>query len=234
MRAFSACRAVQSRFVVLTDRLTCIPPQHRTQRRGLFSSRVLRKFAFGVWLTLGSGCPSTPAVIVREATPPPQVDMSLGQDDVFEVRVYGEAELTGTYRVSADGTIDFPLIGRLAVRGQTTAQVSDALTDKLRAYLKQPQVTVFLKGSAQQKVVLIGQVRSPGTINFVEGMTLEQAISMVGGLTPMAARDRVRVTRVLGGKGRNAGGQLQAIAEGARLSSFSPAIPYPSMSACFS
>ncbi|HNI60932.1 MAG TPA: polysaccharide biosynthesis/export family protein [Pseudomonadota bacterium] len=191
-------------------------PQHKTQRRGLFSSRVLRKFAFGLWLTLGSGCPSTPAVIVREATPPPQVDMSLGQDDVFEVRVYGEAELTGTYRVSADGTIDFPLIGRLAVRGQTTAQVSDALTDKLRAYLKQPQVTVFLKEVHSKKVVLIGQVRSPGTINFVEGMTLEQAISMVGGLTPMAARDRVRVTRVLGGKAETLVVNFKAIAEGSQ------------------
>jgi polysaccharide export outer membrane protein len=165
---------------------------------------------------LMTGCPATPAVVVRQATPPPQVDMSLGPDDVFEVRVYGEPELTGIYRVSAEGAIDVPLIGRQVVRGLTTAQVADVLTDRLRAYLKAPQVTVFLKEVHSKKVVLIGQVRSPGTINFVEGMTLEQAVSMVGGLTPMAARDRVRVTRVQSGKAETLIVNFKAIAEGSQ------------------
>jgi polysaccharide export outer membrane protein len=165
---------------------------------------------------LMTGCPATPAVVVRQATPPPQVDMSLGPDDVFEVRVYGEPELTGIYRVSAEGAIDVPLIGRQVVRGLTTAQVADVLTDRLRAYLKAPQVTVFLKEVHSKKVVLIGQVRSPGTINFVEGMTLEQAVSMVGGLTPMAARERVRVTRVQSGKAETLIVNFKAIAEGSQ------------------
>ena len=78
------------------------------------------------------GCPVPPGVVVREATPPPHVDMSLGPDDVFEVRVYGEPELTGIYRVSAEGAIDVPLIGRQIVRGQTTAQVADTLTERLK------------------------------------------------------------------------------------------------------
>ena len=165
---------------------------------------------------LMTGCPATPAVVVRQAAPPPQVDMSLGPDDVFEVRVYGEPELTGIYRVSAEGAIDVPLIGRQVVRGLTTAQVADVLTDRLRAYLKAPQVTVFLKEVHSKKVVLIGQVRSPGTINFVEGMTLEQAVSMVGGLTPMAARERVRVTRVQSGKAETLIVNFKAIAEGSQ------------------
>lgn len=165
---------------------------------------------------LMTGCPATPGVVVRQATPPPQVDMSLGPDDVFEVRVYGEPELTGIYRVSVEGAIDVPLIGRQVVRGLTTAQVADVLTDRLRAYLKAPQVTVFLKEVHSKKVVLIGQVRSPGTINFVEGMTLEQAVSMVGGLTPMAARERVRVTRVQSGKAETLIVNFKAIAEGSQ------------------
>lgn len=160
------------------------------------------------------GCPVPPGVVVREATPPPHVDMSLGPDDVFEVRVYGEPELTGIYRVSAEGAIDVPLIGRQIVRGQTTAQVADTLTERLKVFLKAPQVTVFLKEVHSKKVVLIGQVRSPGTINYVEGMTLEQAVSMVGGLTPMAARERVRVTRVAAGKAETLIVNFKSIAEG--------------------
>lgn len=167
-------------------------------------------------VALVPGCPAPPGVVVREATPPPHVDMSLGPDDVFEVRVYGEPELTGTYRVSAEGAIDVPLIGRQMVRGQTTAQVADALTERLKAFLKAPQVTVFLKEVHSKKIVLIGQVRSPGTINYVEGMTLEQAVSMVGGLTPMAARERVRVNRVAGGKAETLILNFKAISEGAQ------------------
>jgi polysaccharide export outer membrane protein len=142
--------------------------------------------------------------------------MSLGRDDVFEVRVYGEPELTGTYRVAADGTIDFPLIGRVSVQGQTTAQVADVLKAKLLTFLRQPQVTVFLKEVHSKKVILIGQVRNPGTINFVEGMTLEQAISMVGGLSPMAARETVRVTRISGGKAETLTVNFKAISQGAQ------------------
>lgn len=161
-------------------------------------------------------CPAPPALQVREAARPPIVDMSLGRDDVFEVRVYGEPELTGTYRVAADGTIDFPLIGRVSVQGQTTAQVADVLKAKLLTFLRQPQVTVFLKEVHSKKVILIGQVRNPGTINFVEGMTLEQAISMVGGLSPMAARETVRVTRISGGKAETLTVNFKAISQGAQ------------------
>lgn len=163
-----------------------------------------------------AACPPPPTVVVREATPPPRVDLSLGPDDVFEVRVYGEPELTGTFRVAANGTIDFPLIGRVVVRGLTTVQVADEITDKLHAYLKRPQVTVFLKEVHSKKIVLIGQVRTPGTINFVEGMTLEQAVSQAGGLTPMAAKDRVRVTRVSADKAETLTVNFKAIAEGSQ------------------
>ncbi|MFO0574011.1 MAG: polysaccharide biosynthesis/export family protein [Polyangia bacterium] len=166
-------------------------------------------------LTLG-GCPATSAKVVREASSPPVVDMSLGPADVFDVRVYGEAELSSTYRVSADGTIDFPLIGRIAVRGLTPAQVADELQRRLLTYLKQPQVTVFVREVNSKKVTIYGQVRNPGAISYAEGMTISQAVSMVGGLTAMAARDRARVTRVSvkDGKAETVVVNLKDIAEG--------------------
>ena len=104
----------------------------------------------------------------------------------------------------------------LRLDGRGGWQVADALTERLKAFLKAPQVTVFLKEVHSKKIVLIGQVRSPGTINYVEGMTLEQAVSMVGGLTPMAARERVRVNRVAGGKAETLILNFKAISEGAQ------------------
>lgn len=136
----------------------------------------------------------------RAAERPPAVDMSLGPADVFDVRVYGEPELSSTYRVASDGSIQFPLIGVVDVKGKLPAQVAQDIEQRLQAYLKHPQVNVFVKETNSKKITLYGQVRSPGTINYVEAMTIGQAISMVGGLTSMAARDKARVTRVRGEK----------------------------------
>ena len=166
-------------------------------------------------LLLSLGCLSGPkATVVRSSERPPAVDMSLGPADVFEVRVYGEPELTSTYRVSNDGSIDFPLIGNVVVRGRTAPLVGEEIQRRLLSYLKHPQVNVFVKEVNSKKITLYGQVRNPGTINYVESMTIAQAISVVGGLTTMAARERARVTRLRDGKTETSDVNLKAVAEG--------------------
>ena len=162
------------------------------------------------------GCPSSGGPVVRTTSGPPVVDMSLGPADVFDVRVYGESELSSTYRVAPDGTIDFPLIGRVVVRSLTPAQVADDLQRRLLTYLKQPQVTVFVREVNSKKITVYGQVRNPGAVSYADSMTISQAISMVGGLTAMAARDRARVTRVSvkDGKAETVVVNLKEIAEG--------------------
>jgi protein involved in polysaccharide export with SLBB domain len=140
--------------------------------------------------------------------------MSLGAADVFDVRVFGEPDLTGTYRVAADGTIDFPLIGRLTVRGKTPAQLADEIQNKLVQFIKRPQVSVLLKESNSKKVTIYGQVQHPGTISYVDAMTITQAISQAGGLGAMAAREGARVTRKQNGKTETVIVNLKAIANG--------------------
>jgi polysaccharide export outer membrane protein len=167
-----------------------------------------------VGCALLSACTAPTGSLVRPAERPPIVDMSLGPADVFEVRVYGEAELTSTYQVSPEGSIDFPLIGRVVVKGLAPAQIADEIRSRLQAYVKQPQVNVFVKEVNSKKVTVYGQVGHPGTINYVESMTISQAISVAGGLTPMAARDRVRVSRVEGGQAETIQVNLKQVAEG--------------------
>ena len=140
--------------------------------------------------------------------------MSLGPADVYDVRVIGEPDLTGTDRVAADGTIDFPLIGRLTARGKTPAQLADEIQTKLVQFIKRPQVSVLLKESNSKKVTVYGQVQHPGTIAYVDPMTISQAISQVGGLTSMAARESARVTRKREGKTETVIVNLKAVANG--------------------
>jgi protein involved in polysaccharide export with SLBB domain len=116
--------------------------------------------------------------------------------DVFEVRVFQEAELSGVYRVGPEGTIDFPLCGRLEVRGQTSAEVATRLRTCLaEGYLRNPQVTVVTREYNSKKVFVFGQVQRPGTFPFEENMTVIQAITVSGGFTQFAGQNKTRVTR---------------------------------------
>lgn len=125
----------------------------------------------------------------------------VGVDDVFEVRVFGEQDLSGTYRVSADGTIDFPLAGRLHVAGLRSEEIQETIVTKLKSgYLKDPQVSVMIKTWNSRKVSVLGQVTRPGSVDYFPNMTLVDAIALAGGFTPIAAKNTVNVRREVGGK----------------------------------
>lgn len=124
-------------------------------------------------------------------------DTTLGPGDVFEVRVYQQEEMSSTYSASTEGTISFPLIGDVTITGKTPAQLESELRKRLaEGYLKNPQVSVFVKEYKSKKIAVLGEVREPGTLSFTDGMTIMEAISQAGGFTGMARKNSVTVTRV--------------------------------------
>lgn len=129
-------------------------------------------------------------------------DTTLGSGDVFEVRVFGEKDLTGIHQVAANGTIQFPFLGELQVRGKETSEVAKLIADGLRGgdYLRNPQVSVFLQQSNSKRISVLGAVAKPGTLPIVPGMTLVHAVSQAGGFTALASKDDTVVTRRVGGK----------------------------------
>ncbi len=125
----------------------------------------------------------------------------LGKNDVLEIRVYQEADLSGVYRVSSEGSIDFPLCGRVKVVGLTGARVSEALEKCLKAgFLRRPQVSVLVKEFNSKKVFVFGEVSKPGAYPFEDGMTIIHAVSQAGGMLRTASKNSVTVTRVVEGK----------------------------------
>jgi polysaccharide export outer membrane protein len=136
---------------------------------------------------------------------------------VFEVSVLGEKELVKEYRVQPDGTIDFPYLDRVDVRGLEPQQIEELIKSKLveKKILTDPQVTLVVKQYNSKKVSVIGAVAKPGSLPWTEGMKLIDAISLAGGLTPLANGDRVRITRLVPGNGTaTATVSVDAIAEG--------------------
>jgi polysaccharide export outer membrane protein len=125
----------------------------------------------------------------------------IGVDDTFDVRVYGEPELSGTYRVATDGSIDYPLAGRLQVVGLRPGEVQQLLVKKLKdGFLKDPQVTVTIKDRNSQKISVLGQVARPGQVAYYPNMTIVDAIASAGGFTGIAAKNSVSLRREVAGK----------------------------------
>ena len=125
----------------------------------------------------------------------------LGLDDTFEVRVYGEPEMSGEYRVGADGTFDFPLAGRVLADGKTVAEVQGELVHKLKgAFFRNPQITIMYKERSARKISVLGQVQKPGPIPYFPNMTIVDAVASAGGFTAIAAKNSVTLRRETLGK----------------------------------
>ncbi|MFO7565588.1 MAG: polysaccharide biosynthesis/export family protein [Enhygromyxa sp.] len=127
---------------------------------------------------------------------PVEVTSGLAIGDRFEVRVFGEEDIGGSFQVQEDGSIDFPLIGRISVTGKTQAELAALLEATLgEGYLRDPHVTVIMTSRENLEVSVLGEVTRPGTFPYVEKLTLVQAISDAGGLTELAQARRVKLTR---------------------------------------
>jgi polysaccharide export outer membrane protein len=128
-------------------------------------------------------------------------DDRLDVDDVFDVRVYGESDLSGLYRVATDGTIDFPLAGRIPVKGLGVGEIQQEIVKRLKAgYLLNPQVTVMVTQWNSRKISVLGQVTRPGPISYFPNMTIVDAIASAGGFTGIAAKNSVNLRREVSGK----------------------------------
>jgi polysaccharide export outer membrane protein len=119
----------------------------------------------------------------------------LGGGDVISVQVFGEDELKRErVRLSDAGTLSFPYLGEIRVRGMTVGALEDYIAKGLKGrYLLNPQVTVTIQ--EYRNFFLSGQVEKAGGYPFVPGITVRKAISMAGGFKPRASQDRINVIR---------------------------------------
>ncbi len=118
----------------------------------------------------------------------------VGQGDVLEITVFEEKELDRVVRVSADGFIAFPLVGKVKVSGLTPLEIADLLTQKLAAdYLVNPQVGVFIKEYVSRYVEVMGKVGAPGRYNLTGGAHLTNVLSRAGGPAKEAGKTLVLV-----------------------------------------
>jgi polysaccharide biosynthesis/export protein len=122
-------------------------------------------------------------------------DYVIGSEDVLDVSVWKEQELTRSLQVRPDGKISMPLVGDVQAAGLTPGQLAQSVTEKLKKFLTAPQVTVILTQINSQRVYVMGEVTRPGAYPVLPGMTILQAISSAGGLTPFANAKKIFLMR---------------------------------------
>jgi protein involved in polysaccharide export with SLBB domain len=146
------------------------------------------------------------AVACTSSRPPPPAHLpvpvtstTIGVGDLFEVQLVGEKDLPAQFRVSPDGTIDYPYIGRVTVVGLEPQEIVDVLRKKLVAgqFLSDPQMSLIVKEYVSKRVTIIGQVGKPGELPWVAGMKLVGALSAAGWFTQMADSNHVILTRAV-------------------------------------
>lgn len=171
--------------------------------------------AGSLWFAaLAPGCGPT-----TSATPPPVVpnqQARLGAGDAFDVRVYGEEDLSTNYVVQPDGTIDFPYVGSVSVDNLSATEAADLLEERLRegGVLVRPHVSIVVTEYTSRVIAVTGAVRRPGNYPVTPGLTGLQAVGLAGGTNELANRDGTIVTRRVEGRMRRYAVPLDRITVG--------------------
>ncbi len=125
-------------------------------------------------------------------------DHKIAPLDIIMIDVVGEKDLSKELRVSSSGTITFPFLGNVEVKGKTPAEVENLLKGKLgKDYLVDPQVIITVKEYRSRTVSVIGQVNKPGVIALPaeQKMGILEAIAQAGDLAKTANKNRIEVSR---------------------------------------
>ena len=119
----------------------------------------------------------------------------LGSGDMITIRVLGEEDLKRErVRLSDAGTISFPVLGEIQVKGLTIGALEERITQGLKGrYLLNPQVTIAIE--EYRNFFVNGMVEKPGGYPFSPGLTVRKAISIAGGFKERASREKINVIR---------------------------------------
>ena len=141
----------------------------------------------------GQSAQSAPADAARA----PPADYLIGPGDGLSIFIYGFPEHSGNFVVRPDGKLTIPLVEDMVAVGKTSTQLARDFETALADYLKDPKVNVIVTNATNfiGQVRVFGQVRSPKSVPFRQGMTVLDAIEGAGGLTEAASPNKATITR---------------------------------------
>ncbi len=124
----------------------------------------------------------------------------IGGQDVLDISVWKEAELTRTVPVRPDGKISLPLLNDVQAAGLTPTQLAAQITESLKKFVTNPQVTVIITQINSQRIYILGEVNRAGAYPLLPNMTVLQGLSSAGGFTQFANLKKIYMFRMENGK----------------------------------
>jgi polysaccharide export outer membrane protein len=124
----------------------------------------------------------------------------IGSDDVLDISVWKEPDVSRVVPVRPDGKVSLPLVSDVQAAGLTPSELAADLTTRLKKYLNDPQVTVIVTQINSRRVYIVGEVARPGAFPLLPDMTVLQALADAGGFTTFANTKKIHILRMINGK----------------------------------
>lgn len=184
-----ATRILVAVLVVLMG-ATGTPPQQQTNASAGSSDKKTDRTP--------SNTDSPSEILPKPATQDP--NYIIGPDDEVNVSVWHEADISRSVPVRPDGKISLPLVNDVQAAGLTPMQLGAEITERLKKFIADPQVTIIITRVNSQRIFLLGEVSRAGAYPLLPNMTVLAALSSAGGLTPFAKQSKIHILRIENGK----------------------------------
>jgi len=119
----------------------------------------------------------------------------IGPEDVLDVAVWGNTDVSRTMPVRPDGKISLPLLNDVQAAGLTPMQLGGAIASSLERYIATPMVSVIVREVHSFKVTVICEVKTPGRYELHSRTTVLDVLALAGGFSQYAARSRITILR---------------------------------------
>lgn len=180
-------------------------------------------FLVFVWVFMGivlSGFNPASTVYAQNATQAPKAaatdagEYVIGPEDVLDIFVWRDEQLSRTVPVRIDGMISLPLINDIQAAGLTPLQLKQVIVNKLQGYIDNPTVTVTVTEANSYKIFISGEVRTPGVQLIRSETTLLKAIIAAGGFTEWANKRKILIISTENGKEKRTWANYNKIIDG--------------------
>ena len=148
------------------------------------------------------------------------VEYQIGPEDVLDISVWKNPELSRTVPVRPDGKVSLPLLNDFRAAGLTPSDLREQLVARLSEFVPTPEVSVIVREVHSRKVAVVGAVKTAGRYELKSPMTVLEAIALAQGFTDFAARDRIVVLRQSGGTTTRIPFNYRKIADGMEQENF--------------
>jgi polysaccharide export outer membrane protein len=141
-------------------------------------------------------------------------DYVIGTEDVLQVSVWKEPDVSSSVPVRSDGKISLPLLGDVQAAGMTPTLLAADISVRLKEFMAAPRVTVIVTAMNSRRAYVMGQVMRQGAVAVVANLTVLQAISSAGGVAQYANVKKIYILRTEGGKQRRIPFNYEAVIKG--------------------